>query len=568
MWGATYLSGCTDENYLDGHCPNKGHDTGESTARKIYDIELTDSVNLGTPWLGLTYCDQIGWITCPASPGKPTTITGPVSCECPTDSTVAKIAIILGNINLDPHAKLPTRANNPIIWYPGYTPTLSITSTNAKTYSNSHSPPAPAPAPTPTPDPDPITSEIPPSIPTATRPPECPCSVDTSDLVTKTSFGAFVAFAVIMMVTTFVLLMWFNWHKVQIWWKIKVKKQRVDEERNGAQKPVVIGHVRYEGQNHGQNQGQNQGHTQGSGSSHGDGNRQAGHQPLGGGIPLRVVHPRVGMRQNLVPSRGQVVYQEVEFDQIPHRAGNQNFPLGEIQGQSDNLSPLPGQDWDRDQRFTSLNQIQTRTQTQTQTQDSIPGISSQARRDEQVLRQDSTPATSFTIIHPPQHEPPDVFCSGAMPAGHNRRPSLERTNDPLPWNHERGRGQGRGRGQIPFVLVQQQRLGRYMNPIQDQGNIKMPRRLTYRGEDRRAISVSSYSSSPGHGQSRQQSQVRNQSQKSDVVHVLESGSGSGQGQGKDQSTLYSRRKLYVPAATPHGVPDRTSSLRNRSYELG
>ncbi|KAK1676097.1 hypothetical protein BDP55DRAFT_631786 [Colletotrichum godetiae] len=103
-FGITYLAGCSDPDYRDSSCPDKG--------------ALSDQ-----PWTGLVYCNGTSeeWVACKQS-ASPTTLTSADACWCPqTSRTVAFTdSSILQNV-----VQLPTALGGSVIWQPGYVPILT-----------------------------------------------------------------------------------------------------------------------------------------------------------------------------------------------------------------------------------------------------------------------------------------------------------------------------------------------------------------------------------------------------------------------------------------------------------
>ncbi|KAF6835658.1 hypothetical protein CPLU01_04128 [Colletotrichum plurivorum] len=100
-YGITYLAGCSDPEYQDPSCPEKG--------------SLDDH-----PWTGLVYCNGTSeeWVACEQA-AKPTTLTSADACWCPqTSRTVAFTdSSVLENI-----VQLPTVLGGSVIWQPGHVP--------------------------------------------------------------------------------------------------------------------------------------------------------------------------------------------------------------------------------------------------------------------------------------------------------------------------------------------------------------------------------------------------------------------------------------------------------------
>ncbi|KAF4910895.1 hypothetical protein CGCF415_v004767 [Colletotrichum fructicola] len=128
-FGVTYLGGCSDPEYKDASCPDKGALSSQ-------------------PWAGLVYCNGTSeqWVACEQK-ARPTTLTSADACWCPqTSRTVAFTdSSILENV-----VQLPTALGGSVIWQPGHVPlptqpnttptgtniqtTASITSTSSSSH--------------------------------------------------------------------------------------------------------------------------------------------------------------------------------------------------------------------------------------------------------------------------------------------------------------------------------------------------------------------------------------------------------------------------------------------------
>ncbi|KAI3539741.1 hypothetical protein CSPX01_08697 [Colletotrichum filicis] len=162
-FGITYLAGCSDPDYRDASCPDKG--------------AMSDQ-----PWAGLVYCNGTSeqWVACEQS-AKPTTLTSADACWCPqTSRTVAFTdSSILQNV-----VQLPTSLGGSVIWQPGYVPILTQPNTTP-------TPTSPAPT-TAQAQPPTTTASSTTSQPTATQ---TSSSDDTAGLTTTTKVGLGVGIA-------------------------------------------------------------------------------------------------------------------------------------------------------------------------------------------------------------------------------------------------------------------------------------------------------------------------------------------------------------------------------------
>ncbi|TPX11644.1 uncharacterized protein E0L32_007623 [Thyridium curvatum] len=104
-FGVTYLAGCSDPEYRDGVCPDKG--------------AFSDQ-----PWAGLVYCNGTSnqWVACKEKK-KESTLTDADACWCPeTSRTVAFTAPSV----LDNTATVPTSAGGSMGFNAGYVPSMTL----------------------------------------------------------------------------------------------------------------------------------------------------------------------------------------------------------------------------------------------------------------------------------------------------------------------------------------------------------------------------------------------------------------------------------------------------------
>lgn len=132
--GVTYLAGCTDPDYEDSACPDKG-DFGGMYCFPSSKIHVLTMPTLDQTWAGLVYCNGTSneWVACQDSGS---TISVPSSCWCPSTSrTVAFTdSPILNNI-----MSLPASQGSSVTWedVSAYASAHSLTSTSSNPVASS-----------------------------------------------------------------------------------------------------------------------------------------------------------------------------------------------------------------------------------------------------------------------------------------------------------------------------------------------------------------------------------------------------------------------------------------------
>ncbi|KAM7203328.1 hypothetical protein V8F33_002319 [Rhypophila sp. PSN 637] len=99
-YGVTYLAGCTDDNYVDGSCPDKS--------------PFSDS-----NWVGLIYVGDNKWSPCHQK-AEPTLLAPPDPCEKPKSGTT-NIAFTAPSV-ISNVGRLPLSKGGTVSWMPGKAP--------------------------------------------------------------------------------------------------------------------------------------------------------------------------------------------------------------------------------------------------------------------------------------------------------------------------------------------------------------------------------------------------------------------------------------------------------------